>query len=260
MRHIPDDRLYRVSGRWEDYTNYGMLQDSRESVGNLFPLHMDTWYYDNAFSPVGMMDLGKSGAAFAGLVQLRTDMVNTHYWHPKPGRPGLPREAFWERRSAEVPLPPETVITGTIIRFDARATLRGPKGYIGDRWLRNVGALQLGTRRFGSVQQHPAIPPIAPKFALLHLDIVSLFLPDNQATLAQTRAEWERLRAEDPTVTIDEREDSPALPVVTLVDPPPSTPSDNRELYEQNGPRLARAISTWEELTHHRFVWEMRDR
>lgn len=278
MQQVPDERLYRVASRWEDYTNYGILQDFRDSVGNVFPLQMDTWYYANAFSPVGIMNLGESGTteqlgvrewlarqvlafeeAFSDFVRLRADLVDTHYWHPNLNRRSLARDSPGKRRDDDAQLAPETIITGTIIRFDARATLRGSEGYIGDIWLRNVGALQLGTRRFGPVQQRPAFPPIAPKFAWLHLDIVSLFLPDNQATLAQTRNEWKRLRAEDPTVTVDVREDSPAPPVVTLVDPPPSTPLNNQELYAKNAPRLSQAISTWEKNTDHPFVWEISD-
>jgi hypothetical protein len=276
MQLIPDERLYRILGRWEDYTNYWILQDFRDSVGNIFPLYMDTWYYDNAFSPVGIMDLGESGtteqlgvrewlaqqlhafeAAFADIVKLRRDLVDTSYWHQDPGRRDHAGDTSGEQRSDDAGPLPDSLIMGTSIQFDVRATLRGTEGYIGDLWLRNVGALQLATRRFGSVQQGLAVSQIAPWFAWLHLDIVSLFLPDNQVTLAQTRDEWNRLRAEDPAVTIDPREDPPEVVAVTLVDPPPATPPNNQELYERNRPRLDRAIAAWEQATGHPFVWEL---
>jgi hypothetical protein len=248
MQHVPDERLYRALGRWEDYTNFGILQDFRDSINNIFPLHMDTWCYDNAASFVGHMDLTESEnieelgveawlalqvhafeEAFSDFVHLRTDLVDTNAW-------------------------------GTIIRFDVRATLRGSEGYIGDLWLRNVGGLQIAVRTHDPVHQRAAVSPVVAGIAYLDLDIVSLFLPDNQAALVQTREEWKRLRAEDPTVTIDPREDPPALVAVTLVEPPLSTPLNNQELYTKNGPRLAQAISIWEEITGRPFVWEPQTR
>lgn len=278
MQHVPDERLYRVSGRWEDYTNYGILQDFSDSVGNIFPLQMDTWYYDNAFAPVGHMDLGESGIteqlgvrawlarqvhafeeAFSEFVQLHTD-ADGQYWDTFPDRRSLPRNTPRERHGDDAQPPPDSLVTGTTIRFDARATIRGPHGYIGDIWLRNVGALQVGARRIDPAQPHAAASPIALWEATLHLEIVSLFLLENQAALMHTRDEWKRLRTEDPTQTIDLREDPPALVAVTLVEPPPTTPLNNQELYVKNGPHLARAISMWENRADYPFIWDIRDR
>jgi hypothetical protein len=38
-------------------------------------------------------------------------------------------------------------------------------------------------------------------------------------------------------------------PLVTLVDPPPSAPPDNRDLCEANWRRLRAAVQTWEQET-----------
>jgi hypothetical protein len=274
MLQDQEKRLYRVSGWWEDYTNYGILQDLWESVGNIFPLHMDTWYFDDAYSPVGHMDLGEYGMveqlsvgaflteqvhafgeAFTAIVRLHTD-ATVYYRRPDQGIRTFHLDESVDQLPEIAKQLPDSLITGLIVRFDVLATLRGPDGYIGDLWLRNVGALQLSIRIPAQAQQRAALPHVSPWMTTLHLDIVSLFLPDNQATLLQTRNEWKRLREVDPTVTIDSREDSPAPPVVTLVDPPPSTPLNNQELYEKNGPRLAQAISAWEGLTGHPFMWK----
>jgi hypothetical protein len=63
------------------------------------------------------------------------------------------------------------------------------------------------------------------------------------------------LRSLDPTATVDLGESSPAKLIVALADPPSGTPSDNRDLYEFNTPRLRAAIAKWEQATGHPFQW-----
>ena len=277
MRHVPDERLYRVSGRWEDYTNFGILQDFKDSIGNIFPLHIDTWYFDNAIGPLGHMELSEIATvdrlnmraflseqlenfsdAFSPFVRLLTDAWLS-YRPPSQGRRTFSLNVPIDRLAVVTEQIPDASITGAIVRFDVLVTLRGPDGYIGETWLKNVGDLQLSGYISQAASQFSGNSVKASGKATLQLDVASLFLPDNQATLTQTREEWRHLRGIDPTVTIDLREDSPMPPVVTIVDPPPSTPSDNQELYERNRPRLDTAITVWEESTGHPFVWEIHD-
>lgn len=276
MHAFNREQLYRVGGRWEDYTNFGILQDFKDSGDNIFPLHIDTWYYDNAINPLGHMDLRKIGTkdhldtgaflaqqaetfseAFSGLVQLHT-IARVGYRPPEERIRSFALNSSMDRLTALAQELPGAIILGSIIRFDVLVTLRGPDGYIGDIWLRNVGDLQL----FGGIVEPPpqssGNSARAAGHAILQLDVASLFMSDNQTTLVQTRNQWKRIREIDPTVTIDLREDSPASPVVTLVDPPSSTPLDNQELFEKNGPRLAQAISIWEDRTRCPFIWEIR--
>lgn len=271
------ERLYRIGGRWEDYTNYGILLDFKDSIGNIFPLHIDTWYFDNAIAPLGHMELSEIATvdhlnmraflaaqlenfseAFLPFIQLHADAWLS-YWLPGQRR---------RIGSLNIPIAhladvteqiPDANVTGVIIRLDVLVTLRGPDKYIGDIWLKNVGDLQLSGGVSQTVSQYSGNSVNATGRAALQLDVASLFLPDNQATLTEAREEWRRLREIDPTVTIDLREDSPTFPVVTLVDPPSSTPSDNKELYERNRPRLDTAITAWEKSTGYPFVWETRD-
>lgn len=271
------ERLYRIGGRWEDYTNYGILLDFKDSIGNIFPLHIDTWYFDNAIAPLGHMELSEIATvdhpdlwaflaeqiknfaeAFSPFIHLHTDAWLSYRLPGQGRRIGSLNVSIAHLADVTEQVPAANV-TGVIIRLDVLVTVRGPDKYIGDIWLKNVGDLQLSGDVSQTVSQYSGNSVNATGRAALQLDVASLFLPDNQATLTEAREEWRRLRAIDPTVTIGLREDSPALAVVTLVEPPPSTPPNNQELYEENEPRLAQAINAWTARTGYPFVWEIRD-
>jgi hypothetical protein len=147
------------------------------------------------------------------------------------------------------------ILQGGYVVWEGRAVVRDKKSDLVEHWLPDMGF----TRLYAGLDGRPLRAlsqgqPVAWR-AEVYMNFVSLFRRDNSTVLAMARTQWKRLRSLDPTATVDREESSPAELIVALADPPSGTPSDNRDLYESNAPRLRGAIAKWEQATGHPFKW-----
>jgi len=147
------------------------------------------------------------------------------------------------------------ILQGGYVVWEGRAVVRDNNRDFVEHWLPDMGFTRLYAGLDGKplreLSQGQPVQWRAPVF----MNFVSLFRRDNRDVLAVARAQWRRLRSLDPIATVDLGESSPAKLIVALADPPSGTPSDNRDLYEFNAPRLRAAIAKWEQATGHPFQW-----
>lgn len=170
-------------------------------------------------------------------------------------------------------------ITGFIVGFALQATVRDEHGQLAQVWIPKAGSANYHARyTAGSVSNRPrsvavtylltpsAQAGIAPWTVELECSFLSLFRATNAEVLARVRDRWQRWLEVHPSGTADvpddEDDESQGASdgwevdrIVTLAQPPPGTPPDNRDLYERNTPRLHAAVRRWEEKLGAPFEW-----
>lgn len=250
-----------------------------------FQFRLDTWYYQEG-EEVGRMQLGEGPLTVAdGILEFVTTQLHAvqrglaSLLHPQAihlnYQPSLDRPpmhtlflgfddliAAPSRRFAELAGFPHFVVSFSV-RCAARVVLRDNAGDLRDAWLPDAGEVRFFAewskrytpQRPPDVTHTSSVPPArVPWVASLHLNILSLFRPDNAERLAMVREAWKQLHAEDPGATAFSGY-SDDYYIVTLAEPPAGTPADNLELHILNALRLREAISHWEQITGRKFEW-----
>jgi len=257
------------------YLNYGLFEYP-ERV-RIWDLQLDTWYFDMD-EQLGRMErqagpviregggrylwqqLAAFRDAFAPVARLHPvaqinyqerEPIPAGYWTSAP----LESEAAFVRAVETGFRSRDHILQGGYVVWEGRAVVRDNNRDFVEHWLPDMGFTRLYAGLDGKplreLSQGQPVQWRAPVF----MNFVSLFRRDNRDVLAVARAQWRRLRSLDPTATVDLGESSPAKLIVALADPPSGTPSDNRDLYEFNAPRLRAAIAKWEQATGHPFQW-----
>lgn len=85
--------------------------------------------------------------------------------------------------------------------------------------------------------------------ALFDCDAASAFRRDNSSVLRAVRERW-RLDLLERTSRRKRNTMEEDIGIVTLSDPPETTPETNEHLYRINYPRLTRMIALWEQAAH----------
>lgn len=261
----------------ERYLNYGRF-DHPERV-RIWDVRLDTWYY-LADENLGRMDLPagpvtRAGgvrhlwqqlaafhAAFAPMARLHP-VAQINYQEREPIPAGYWTRAPLESEAAFVHAVEtgfrarEHILQGGYVEWDGLAMVwDDTTGDVVERWLPDMGHTWLYAGLEGKSLPDLSQGQAVPWWAFVHMNFISLFRRDNSATLAVARAQWKRLRALDPTTTVDRNESSPAELIVALADPPSGAPPDNQDLYAVNAPRLRGAIAQWEQATGQPFQWK----
>lgn len=277
MQHPDRDANHPSHWRqlYRNYLNYGLFESPERAP--IWDLRLDTWYYqtdealgrmDLQAGPViregGLRTLWQQLAAFrdawAPLARLQS-VAYINYQEREPIPAGyfasapLESEAAFTRAVETGFRARDHILQGGYVVWDGLVMVRDDHGDVVERWLPDLGFTRLYAdldgRRLQDVSQGQPLR----WWAYVHMNFVSLFRRDNCETLTLARERWKRLRALDPTATVDSDESSPAEVIVALADPPSGAPYDNRALYDCNAPRLREAIAQWERATGHSFQW-----
>jgi hypothetical protein len=269
-------------GRGPLYTNVEDLAPEQAEV--YLRLNLDTWYFDalsGSLSELGHVDYSQASAArahdaraflaeqvqaFLEACRLVLPPVSLHIaYQPRPSVP--------EGREQITPLAGRHLgrddVLGLLdqvgapaqfvsVRCDTLATIRDVDGGLklmrfphtayarfhadAPNWRRALHPESASA----AAEEEPGVP--AP-YAGLECYVFSLFRPTNAEVLAGIRAAWRGGRtSEDTRWWMGEG-------VVTLIEPPSGTPSDNGELYDHNAPGLHAAIAQWERAAGGTFHW-----
>jgi hypothetical protein len=256
---------------------------------SIFRLRMDTWYHDEetlgnmalgdgpiyAYPGVGQFlasQLGILSNAFKQILELQRVRVGFRYqptgvmgsgqWFPPPAV----SEDFVQIEQAIQQFP--YLITSMLVEYDLLATIRDEQGILVDTWLPTAGWLTYSchytdehVQENGAAVTYRLIPTVeqgyAPWFVTWHCNYSSIFKQSNREVLNRERERWKKRVASHQMPGANEDDWESRSTVVTLVDPPPGTPSDNESIAEHNLPRFQHALTRWGIEVGSVFTWEL---
>jgi hypothetical protein len=202
-------------------------------------------------------------------VNLESNQIPTTAEDAQQVAAALDEERWWTEETGEVPF---AGIPTFFVIYDLLATVRDGHGAYQDIWLHHAGEIIFRATYWDeAAPTYRAYPyPLTPLAqsgraqwsAIVRCDVRSLFLPDNTEMLQWVRGSWREWVQTHPQMDVREGQAMHPKPletlIMTLADPPAATPTDNRDLYERNWPRIQAAVQRWETWLKRPLEWNTR--